>query len=501
MHGAPRVAVVGAGVGGLATAARLAAAGCHVTVCEQDRQPGGKMNRLAVAGFRFDTGPSLITLPGVLQATFAAAGRRLADYLTLQRLDPLCRYFYPDGVRLDTSSDLVRMTAALHRRAPGEIAGFLAFLAHARRLYERAAPPFLYGERPRPRALLARRARDVLRIDAPLSMDRVVRHYFRDPHLIQLFDRYATYNGSSPYRTPGTFCLIPYVEFAGGAWYIRGGLYRLVEALVAICGEWGVDLRLGAPVAEVLVAGQGRARRARGLRLASGETVPADAVVVNADPLYARDALFAPAVRPALGVAAAPPPEALSCSGFVLLLGTRGRFPGLAHHNIFFSADYPAEFRALFGERRPIPDPTIYVNNPSASDPSQAPPGGSSLFVLVNAPSGRTAAEWAAWAQPYAERIVALLEARGLAGLRESVVVRRILTPAGFAERFHAYGGALYGYASHGAGAAFRRPANRAPGVRRLYFVGGSAHPGGGVPLVLLGARLVAGLVQEDAHA
>ncbi|HMA37263.1 MAG TPA: FAD-dependent oxidoreductase, partial [Chloroflexia bacterium] len=301
----PRVAVVGAGVGGLATAARLAAAGYQVTVCERDAQPGGKMNRVAAAGFQFDTGPSLITMPGVLAATFRALGRRMGDYLELWPLDPLCRYFYPDGVRLDTSSNLVAMTAAIGRLAPGDVGGYLAFLAHGRRLYERAARPFLYGARPRLRDLLARRGLDVLRIDALPTMDRVVRRYFRDPHLVQLFNRYATYSGSSPYRAPGTLCLIPYVELAGGGWYIAGGLYRLVASLVAICGELGVDLRLETPVAEVLVAGTRPPGRARGLRLADGTVLGADAVVLNADPLYAREALFAPRWRPALARRAA----------------------------------------------------------------------------------------------------------------------------------------------------------------------------------------------------
>jgi phytoene desaturase len=495
-----RVAVVGAGVGGLATAVRLAAAGCQVTVCEQDAQPGGKMNRVEAAGFRFDTGPSLITMPGVFAELFRAAGRRMDDYLRLQPLDPLCRYWFADGARLETSSDLARMVPALARLAPGDVGGFLAFLAHSRRLYERAARPFLFGERPRPADLLARRGLDTLRIDALATVDGVVRRFFRDPRLIQLFDRYATYNGSSPYRAPGTLCLIPFVEFGGGGWYIPGGLYTLVESLVALCGELGVDLRLGTRVARVEIAVTGGRPRATGLRLADGSVVPADTVIVNADPLWAREALFAPRQR-GLGGRAGRPQDDLSCSGFVLLLGTDCRWPQLAHHNIFFSADYPAEFRAIFEERRPAPDPTIYVSYTSASDPTQAPPGHGNLFVLVNAPPEPDPALWDRWAGPVAARILDGLERGGLPGLRRHIVYRQMITPADFARRFNAYGGALYGYASHSKGAAFARPANRAPGVRGLFFVGGSAHPGGGVPLALLGARLVARLAQEDADA
>lgn len=454
------------------------------------------MNCVRAEGFEFDTGPSLITMPGVFAETFRAAGRRIGDYLQMEPLHPLCRYFYPDGVRFDADSDLTAMATAIQWLAPGDLGGFFEFLAHSRRLYERAAPAFLYGERPRPRDMLARRGLDVLRIDALTTMDRVVRRYFRDPHLVQLFDRYATYNGSSPYRAPGTLCLIPYIEFAGGGWYIRGGLYRLVESLVAICRELGVELRLNAPVAEVLIGGV-RPARATGLRLERGETVDADAVVVNADPLYARDALFAPEWRQAAAGRPVPPDADLSCSGFVLLLGTRRIWPELAHHNVFFSADYPAEFRAIFEGRRPASDPTIYVCYPTASDPVVAPPGCSNLFVLVNAPPVADAGRWSAWSAPYAEQILVRLEAAGLPDLRESIVYRQIITPADFAARFNARGGALYGYASHSKGAAFARPANRAPGVSGLYFVGGSAHPGGGLPLVLLGARLVSRLVRS----
>lgn len=491
------VAIVGAGVGGLATAVRLAAAGYRVTVCESNAQAGGKMNRVQAAGFTFDTGPSLITMPGVFAELFRAVGRSMHDYLRLVPLDPLCRYRWPDGSRFDSQADPAAMAAAVDRFASGEGAGFRAFLAHSHALYDRAARPFLFGERPRPTDLLARNGLDTLRIDALPTMDRVVRRYFRDPRLVQLFDRYATYNGSSPYRAPGTLCLIPYVEFAGGGWYIPGGLYRLVESLVALCGELGVDLRLNAPVAEVLVAGARRRGRATGLCLADGSTVVADAVVVNADPLYARDVLFAPRWRAATGSRPVTPAADLSCSGFVLLLGTTCHWPQLAHHNILFSADYPAEFRAIFAERRPAPDPTIYISYSSASDPTQAPPGGGNLFVLVNAPPVADPAQWAAWAGPYAERVLDRL-AGTLPGLRDQIVYRQTLTPADFAGRYHAYGGALYGYASHSRLAAFARPANRAPGITGLYFVGGSAHPGGGVPLVLLGARLVAGIVQRE---
>jgi phytoene desaturase len=487
--------IVGAGLGGLATAVRAAAAGRRVTVLEQDAQVGGKLNRLRSGGFLFDTGPSLVTMPGVIADVFRAAGRRLDDYLALQPLHPLCRYRYADGTTFDADSDLPAMLRAIRALEPRDVRGYLRFLAYGRGLYRRAGAPFLFHERPRPWDLVWRGGLDMLRIDAFRTMDAAVRAHFHSPYLRRLFNRYATYNGSSPYQAPATLCLIPYVELAGGGWYIAGGLYRLAEALRELARELGVEVRTCAPVREVLFdpARPGGRPRARGVRLAGGAELAAETVVVNADPLYAYRALVPPAYRPRREPAArATLASDLSCSGFVLLLGLDRDYPHLAHHNIFFSADYPAEFAAIFAARRPAPDPTIYVSATSRSDPTQAPPGGGNLFVLVNAPALTPDADWRAWAGPYRERILDRLEAAGLADLRRRIVVQHTLTPADFARRFNAFGGALYGFSSNARLAAFQRPANRAPGLDRLFFVGGSAHPGGGIPLALLSARLVA---------
>ncbi len=248
-----RVVIVGAGLGGLGTAVRLAKAGHRVTLLEKNRLPGGKMNVVEADGFRFDTGPSLVTMPGVLADTFKAAGRRMEDYLTLEPLDPICRYNWPDGSRLDFSPHLPSLISALRSFSPGDVTGFFRFLAYARTLYERAGPIFLMRERPRLRDLFSRRGLDAARIDAHLSMDRAVRRFFRDPRLVQLFDRYATYNGSSPYQAPATLAMIPYIEMAGGGWYIKGGIYRLVEALMEVARELGVDFQPECEAGELLV--------------------------------------------------------------------------------------------------------------------------------------------------------------------------------------------------------------------------------------------------------
>ncbi|HST03755.1 MAG TPA: phytoene desaturase family protein [Chloroflexia bacterium] len=493
------VVVVGAGLGGLGTAVRLARAGYRVTLLEKNERVGGKLNLVEAGGFRFDTGPSLITMPGVLAATFRAAGRRMQDYVTMARLDPICRYTFADGTRLDVSPNIPRLVSELDRIMPGESAGFLRFLAYARTLYRRAGPTFLLRERPTMRDLLSRRGLDAARIDAHLAMHTAVRRFFRDPRLVQLFDRYATYNGSSPYRAPATLAMIPYIELAGGGWYIQGGLYRLAESLLTVARELGVEVRTNSEVEQVLVvqnAGRSSAS-AVGVRLSDGDDVRAGTVIINADPMYAYPALIPQPYQDRRLVSRMRALEP-SCSGFVLLLGVKGDYSNLAHHSVFFSGDYQAEFRAIFDEGMPASDPTIYVACTSKTDPTQAPSGYSNLFVLVNAPAlplGQSAGRWQEWAKPYRDSIIAKLEKEALPGLSSRIVYEQSITPQDFKERYNVWRGAIYGLSSNSRRTAFLRPPNRAPGLDNLYFVGGSVHPGGGIPLVLLSARLVTRMI------
>ncbi len=492
------IAIVGAGLGGISAAVRLQAAGHRVSLIEKNALPGGKMNFVEADGFRFDTGPSLITLPGVISSTFRAAGRRMEDYLTLKPLEPITRYHFADGSGLDISNNLPRLVSEIGRLSPGDVTGLFRFLAYARTLFERAGPVFLFRERPSLRDLAARRAPDALRIDAHLTMHRAVSRFFKDPRLVQLFDRYATYNGSSPYRAPATLSMIPYIEIAGGGWYIEGGIYRLVEALMEVAVEMGVNFQPDTEVSEILIEPQSGWRKqgkATGVRFTGGGTLSADSVIVNADPMYAYSTLVP---EPFRDRRLARQMERLepSSSGFVVLLGVRGDYPELAHHNIFFSRDYRSEFDYIFNRREPVPDPTIYVACTSKSDPTQAPPGHLNLFVLVNAPALTPSTDWPALQRQYCDNILSTLETRSLPGLRERIVHEQIITPVDFQEKYHAWQGSIYGVSSNSRQTAFRRPPNRAPGVRNLYFVGGSVHPGGGIPLVMLSARLIARIIR-----
>jgi phytoene desaturase len=494
-----RVVVVGAGLGGLAAAARLAAAGHGVTVVEAAQQVGGKLGWYARDGHGFDTGPSLITLPQVFEDLFAATGAPLADVLDLQRLDPAVAYRFADGTTTSVPGRLDRVPAALDDDlGAGRGAQWAALLTRAEAMWQATEQPFLRSPLAGAATLarLARRTADLRTIAPGRTLRGVGRGYLTDPRLRMLLDRYATYSGSDPRRAPAALLTVPWVEQAFGSWYVRGGLRRLPEAVADRAVERGTVVRTGAAVTEVLVSGG----RAAGVRLADGARLPADVVVCNADAaaLYGR---LLPRRAPVRRARAALRRVDPSFSGFVLLLALRGRTPGLAHHTVLFPERYDAEFDALFGRggpKRPVEDPTVYVSAPD--DPATRPDAASeSWFVLVNAPRHEPGGgvDWDApgVADGYADRVLATMARRGL-DVRDRVRWRVVRTPADLERETASPGGSIYGTSSNGARAAFLRPANASP-LPGLFLVGGSAHPGGGLPLVALSAEIVAGLVGE----
>lgn len=486
--------IIGAGLGGLAAAIRLAARGVGVTVLEKNATPGGKVNIQRGGGYTFDTGASLLTMRHVVDDLFESAERRTADYLDIQPLDPICRYRWSDGATLDASTDLTKTERAIHEIAPEDVAGFRHFLDDARRKYEVAARTFLaHSLNDLPRLLRPRHARDLALISSLRTLDAHVGKYFRSPYLRQLFNRYATYNGSSPFRTPATFALVPFVEFGLGAWYVGGGMYRLPAALARLSEELGVEIRTGAEVEKILIEGG----RARGVRLVDGATRRADVVVSNADAVETYRRLIAPEARRAFATRRLARIEP-SSSGFVLLLGARRRYAQLAHHNIFFSGDYAAEFRAMFDDLRPAADPTVYVSATSRTDPTQAPDGHENLFVLVNAPATSDRTSWTKETENYCRLIIEKLEHYGLTDLEASIDYRRTITPEDFRTIYGAHRGSIYGISSNKWTNAFLRPPNRARDIGGLYFVGGATHPGGGIPLVLLSGKMTAELLLRD---
>jgi len=489
-----RVTVVGAGIGGLVAALDLALAGVEVTVVERAGGPGGKLREVEVAGRRLDAGPTVFTLRGVFEEIFADAGTTLEERLALTPLDVLARHAWGPGERLDLHADRARSAEAIAAfSGVAEARRYLAFSDRARAVFETLEASFIRASRPSPAGLVARvglAALDELwRIRPFTTLWRALGRHFRDPRLRQLFARYATYCGSSPFLAPATLMLVAHVE-QSGVWRIAGGMTRLARALEALAREHGAVFRYCAEAQELVIG----AGRMQGVRLATGELLGADAVVVNADPsALAGGRLGAPAAR---AVAALPrAARSLSALTFALVAELRG-FP-LAHHTVFFSADYAAEFDDLLARSRLPREPTVYVCAEDRDEAEPRPAADERLLLIVNAPPIGDVRPFHPTELAQCEtRTFAVLERAGLTVItRPERMVKT--TPADFERLFPGTGGALYGPASHGWQASFRRPGarTRVPG---LYLAGGGTHPGPGVPMAALSGRLAAASLIAD---
>lgn len=486
------IIVIGAGIGGLTAAIRLAAAGHKVLVLEQNETIGGKMGQFRRDGFRWDTGPSVITMRHVLEELFTVAGRRLEDYLTLRPVEPLTRYFYPDGTVLDATRDLARMASQIAALDERDVEGYLSYLAYAARLYRLTGPAFIYDQPPSWRSFTRVSPFDALRVDAWRTMDASIGGFVHSPHLRQLLGRFATYVGGSPYQAPATLNVIAHVEMTGGVWYPQGGIYAIANALARLARELGVEIRTGCPVRQIVLTGN----KVGGVMLADGTFEPAETVVANVDVATVYQTLLPPVVATPRRLARLTRVEP-SCSGFILLLGVNQTHERLAHHNIFFSGDYRREFDDIFRRGIPPDDPTIYLAITSKSDPAHAPAGSENWFVLVNAPAIDDRFDWTAQALTYREHVLSRLVSFGL-DIRGKIQTEQMLTPLDLARLTGAWRGALYGASPNNPFTAFRRPHNRAAEVQGLYFAGGTTHPGGGVPMVMLSGKVVANLIAAD---
>jgi phytoene desaturase len=486
-----RVVVIGAGVGGMAAAARLAVKGHEVTIVEQAPTWGGKLALYERDGFVFDTGPSLFTLPAVYRDLFLKTGRSLEQSVDLQPVEPAFGYHFADG----SSVVVPGVDPARCAKAFGDAFGgsanedWRALIERAGRMWRITREPFLQSPLAGWRTLLslARDPSDVRTVAPRTSLRDLGREYLSDWRLRQVLDRYATYTGSDPRKAPAVLATVPYIEQTFGAWHIGGGLGRLADALATRCRERGVTMRLATDVDRIeLTDGS-----VSGVRLADGEVIDADIVVANADAQQVYGDLINDkrAARLAKDLARTTP----SLSGFVILLALRGRTSGLQHHNVWFPADYDGEFDAIFGPHpHPAHDPAIYVCAPD--DPLMRPDDDSeSWFILVNTPRNgdgtKGTVDWDATGvtEAYADHLLERLAERGM-DVRDRILWREVHSPADLERSTRAPGGSIYGTSSNGARAAFQRPANQSP-IPGLFLVGGSAHPGGGLPLVGMGAR------------
>ncbi len=484
-----RVVVIGAGMGGLAAAVDLARQGCAVTVVETAAAPGGKMRQVMIDGACVDAGPTVLTMRWIFDELFDDAGTTLDAQLALTPAGILARHAWDGAARLDLHADMERTVASIGGFAGRtEADGYRRFCARAGEIFDTLDQPFIRRQRPRLDQLVtsfgfAGMGR-LSRINPFDTLASALRDYFRDPRLLQLFGRYATYCGSSPYRAPATLMLVAHVERVG-VWLVGGGMHALAAAVADLAARHGATLRYGTAVTRIERVGG----RVGGVVLADGARLPADAVVVNADVAALGAGLFGEAVTSAVP---RPAPRSLSAVTFAMRARASG-FP-LVRHNVFFSRDYPAEFDAIFKRGRVPDEPTVYVCAQDRGDDDAPRAAPERLLCLVNAPAdGRTMSEEEI--TRCGERMRTVLTRCGL----EIDAGARVATdPGGFAALFPATGGALYGPVPHGWQASFQRAGSRATGVPGLYLAGGSVHPGPGVPMAAMSGRLAAAALLAD---
>lgn len=490
-----RVAVIGAGMGGLVSAALLAARGHDVTVLEKEAWVGGKARRVVVDGAEIDGGPTVFTYREVFDAVFAACGARFDDHVTARRADIIARHAWDASGTLDLFADPEASAAAVSAFAGAEAArGYLSFAREAQRIFEVLEDPFLRGNKAStPFPMMWRigpwRLGDMLAMRPFDGMWNALGGHFKDPRLQQLFGRYATYCGSSPFAAPATLMLIAHVE-AMGVWQIEGGIHALARAIAGLAERHGARVRTNAPVAEVLTANG----RTSGVRLASGEVIAADIVICNGDPSALATGRFGEDARRAVP---AIPPAKRSLSALVWYAHTRTQGFDLSHHNVFFSRDYPREFREIGAGQTPS-EPTVYVCAIDRGVHEDAPPpvGRERLQIIVNAPAdGDTHIYTPEERERCTRSMMATLRRCGLT--LEDPLPHQLMTPQDWEGLFPATGGALYGRASHGWAASFRRqgPKTRLPG---LYCTGGATHPAAGVPMAALSGQLAARVIGQD---
>lgn len=481
-----RVVIIGAGLGGLSAAIRLAHAGFEVRVLEQQQTVGGKLQRVTAEGYRFDRGPSTITLPHLFASVFETVGRRMEDYITLERLRQATRNVFADGAIVDLTASAAETAEQIGCYSQQDAAAYAAFCKEAARLYRLADERFLG------RLLLDARdkldprlAAGFLRVRPLTNLNKLLRRYFQHPNTLAMLGRYATYVGASPYESPAIFAMLAHVESELGIYSVRGGTYAIAEAFAKLAKELGVVIQTGVRVSQIMV----KNGICRGVETEQG-VHDADIVVANGDVLSVYSSLIRPEHRPSFTNERIDRYEP-SLSGFVQLIGIRRTYEQLLHHTVFYPERYEDEFSSIFRQRKPPAEPTIYICNAAISDRQAAPAGGSSLFVLVNAPYVSKSWSWERETENYAMLVRSRLAGFGIDCL-EQADVTMTYTPEQLERDTSAHRGAIYGISSNGARQTFFRPSNRSPDIQGLWFTGGTTHPGGGTPIVTLCGQLVA---------
>jgi phytoene desaturase len=488
----PKAIIIGAGIAGIAASIRLALKGYTVAVFEAKSYPGGKLAEVYQNGFRFDAGPSLLTMPQYIDELFTLAGKTPSDYFRYQKLDILCNYFYEDGTRLSAHADVQKFAEETANSTGVPASAILKHANYSREIYNTVHPIFLERSLHKLSSYLSLPALKSIfglpKIDAMRSMHKSNQSFFEDERMVQFFDRFATYNGSNPYQAPATLNVIPHLEQHFGAYFPENGMYNIVTSLVKLAKSLGVIFHYNSVVDEIILE-EGKARYIK----INHQLYEADVVVSNMDVWFTYHKLLRhyPHIHPQKTLK-----QERSSSALVFYWGISKQFSQLDLHNIFFSENYKAEFDHIWQQKDIYHDPTVYLNISSKLNPDDAPAGCENWFVMINVPAN-SGQDWGKLIADARKNILQKLSNNLGEDIRQYIISETILDPAGIERQTLSYQGSIYGTSSNSRFAAFLRHPNQSAKVKNLYFCGGSVHPGGGIPLCLLSAKIVSGLVPD----
>lgn len=480
--------IIGSGIAGIAASIRLAAKGYQVEVFESNSYPGGKLSEIVVDGYRFDAGPSLFTLPDQVEELFKLVGKNPVDHFDYLKLEVACHYFWEDGKQLKAWADLDRFAEEVETKLGEPASHIREALKRSAFIYDHLAPLFMhrslhkFGTWTNPQALKSYLRMGKLGIFS--TMNKANEQQFSSPKLIQLFNRYATYNGSNPYETPATLNIIPHLEFNIGAFFPKKGMHDITMSLFNLAKSQGVNFHFNAPVEEILVENG----KAVGV-IAKGQEIRADIVVNNMDMVNAYKTILRKQKQPKLLL-----DQPKSSSALIFYWGIKQHFPELDLHNILFSEDYKTEFDHIFKRGTIYQDPTVYINITSVYKEDDAPQGCMNWFTMINVPNNQ-GQNWDELIAVARENIISKVNRILKTDLEPLIEVEEILDPRSIESKTSSAQGALYGNSSNNKFAAFLRHSNFSSDIKNLYFCGGSVHPGGGIPLSLLSAKIMCEMV------
>lgn len=484
----PKAIIIGSGIAGMATSVRLRAAGYEVEVYEMNSYPGGKLTEFSQKGYRFDMGPSLFTMPQFVEELFKTAKRDISKYFNYHKKKTVCNYFYEDGTRFQADANIEEFASNAEKAFEVKKEEIISYFERSKKKYDLTRSLFLEKSLHKASTFLSKETIKAIinmrSLDLNSSLHSHNKSRFKDPRLVQLFDRFATYNGSDPYQTPGIMSMIPHLEQYFGTYFPKGGMHSITQSIYDLAKDIGVNFNFNTKVEKILV----EKNRAVGIRI-KDKKLYSDIIVSNSD--------VVPTYRNLLKDKKAPEKilnQPRSSSALIFYWGIKKQFPKLDLHNIFFSKDYKDEFNTIFNKKNVINDPTIYINISSKEEQSDAPKGCENWFVMINTPSN-TGQDWDEIITRSRANIIGKLS-RILGEDIEAIIdFESILDPRLIENKTISYQGALYGAASNNKFAAFLRHPNFSNKISNLYFCGGSVHPGGGIPLCLLSGKIVSELI------